>query len=393
MPSNSYCPVCGSNNTFEFLRREKVPVHQNLLVADQDEARNINFGSLCMYCCKNCSFIYNHCFDPDKLSYGDHYDNSQEYSTYFNNYLKGLAKYLLQKKEITASKIVEVGCGKGNFLRLLVSDGKRNNIGYGFDPSYVGPVSDLNNRLNFEKRFYGKDCADLKADIVVCRHVIEHVPDPIELLDSIRFALMGSCDAKVFFETPCAEWILENKVIWDFFYEHCSMFTVRSLATAFQLSGFQVTTAKKVFGGQYLWLEAVPASGKIKEINKYFYNRNNIEALAYQFAERENELIVNWIIKIKKLAENGKLAVWGGGAKGVTFVQLVDPECKYIECIIDLNPNKQGKFLPGSGHPIIGIKEAGKMDIKYAILMNPNYFEENTQLILKERVNLKLITC
>ena len=112
-----------------------------------------------------------------------------------------------------------------------------------------------------------------------------------------------------------------------------------------------------------------------------------------QFAEREHELKESWHIKTKLLAEQGKLAVWGAGAKGVTFAQLVDPECKYIECIIDLNSNKQGKFLPGSGHPIVGVIEARTRNIKHAILMNPNYLEENTSLIKQEKLDLTLICC
>ena len=83
--SHNCCPVCGSNNVFEFLRRDNVAVHQNLLVADLEQARKVNSGLLCMYSCKDCSFIYNQCFDPEKLSYGDHYDNSQTYSSYFSD--------------------------------------------------------------------------------------------------------------------------------------------------------------------------------------------------------------------------------------------------------------------------------------------------------------------
>lgn len=383
------CPVCNSTSVFEFLRRDKVSVHQNLLVVDQEQARKINSGTLGICCCRDCGFIYNQCFSPDKLSYGDLYDNSQAYSDYFYSYLQDLAAYLLRDKKIVSSRIVEVGCGNGDFLRLLVADRGTHNVGYGFDPSYVGPSPDMDNRLFFEKRFYGPDCATLRADVVICRHVIEHVPDPLALLGSVRRALVDSPGAKVFFETPCVEWILENKVIWDFFYEHCSLFSTKSMTVAFQEAGFRVDTVRKVFGGQYLWLEASPILEKSVE---YIQDAKTVEKRVNEFASREKELQTAWRVRVQELAEQGKLALWGAGAKGVTFAQLVDPECRYIDCIIDLNPNKQGKFLPGSGHPIVGVREAGRRCIRQAILMNPNYHAENSLLIEREKLNITLIT-
>jgi len=62
------------------------------------------------------------------------------------------------------------------------------------------------------------------------------------------------------------------------------------------------------------------------------------------------------------------------------------------DCIIDLNRNKQGKFLPGSGYQIVGLREAGRRSIQQAILMNPNYLAENSFLIKQEKLNITLIT-
>ena len=111
------------------------------------------------------------------------------------------------------------------------------------------------------RSYYGSDSADVHADVVICRHVIEHIPDPGVLLGAIRGALAQSPSAFLFFETPTVEWILRNRTFWDFFYEHCSLFSVNSLTTAFQQAGFQVMRVAPEFGGQYLWLEAGVTSG------------------------------------------------------------------------------------------------------------------------------------
>src|SRR5207237_175358 len=110
--------------------------------------------------------------------------------------------------------------------RLVNADS--GNRGFGFDPTYVGPLTRLNGRLKFDRRFYGPECQDVVPDAVVCRHVIEHVADPAALVGSVRGALQHVARARVYFETPCVEWILRKQVVWDFFYEHCSLFSPNS---------------------------------------------------------------------------------------------------------------------------------------------------------------------
>ena len=385
-PKNS-CHVCGSQLIKRFLKREQIPVHQNLLIKDQKSAIDITRGDLNLTVCEECGFIFNQTFDLSKLSYGDNYDNTQDCSPFFNNYTSNLASYLVFDKNIQNCRIVEVGCGKGSFLRKLVEVKEWGNSGYGFDPSYVGPESQFEGRLNFVKRYYDSDCANIAADVVICRHVIEHVPEPLALLRTIKQALIHSQKARVFFETPSVEWILRNQVIWDFFYEHCSYFTTQSLTTVFEAAGFQVKSVQHVFEDQYLWLEATISSEKPLVTKKC----GSIPLLANQFAASENDLAKKWKIKIREFHTKGKVALWGAGAKGVTFVNLIDPERKWIDCVIDLNISKHGKYIPGTGHPIVSYEDIPRRDIKTAILMNPNYYEENLALLNKANFHINLI--
>jgi hypothetical protein len=96
--------------------------------------------------------------------------------------------------------------------------------------------------------------------------------------------------------------------------------------------------------------------------------------------------------RIDALRAKGKVALWGAGAKGVTFANLVDPERTRIDCIVDMNLNKQGNFLPGTGHPIVPFTELASRGVTTAILMNPNYRAENEAMLREADLNIELIS-
>ena len=378
--------MCESTQLRPFLQRSQVPVHQNLVVNSQEAARTVTRGELDLVICEDCGFVFNQAFDLSRLSYGEDYDNTQSCSAYFDAYLDGLVQDMVERQGVRNCTVVEVGCGKGHFLRKLVSYPGANNIGYGFDPSYVGPLTDLDGRLQFRTCYYDQSCTDIAADVVVCRHVIEHVPEPVEILRSVHAALASSPKARVFFETPSVEWILRHRVIWDFFYEHCSLFTAQSLGLVFRRAGFAVERVEHIFGGQYLWLEA-----RVADVDDALPTVGETLRLATAYAADEQRLREAWLVRLRNLSQNGKVALWGAGAKGATFANLVDPHCTLIDCVVDLNPNKQGRFVPGTGHPIVSPTDLPSRDVRNAVLMNPNYREENLKLLAEAGIELNLI--
>lgn len=380
------CPICKSSETKPFIKREKIPANQNLLVDSEEEAKKVPRGTLALQRCLSCGFVYNGQFELSLVHYGEDYDNTQNQSKAFQRHLDSLVEDLIVEKGIQNHRIIEVGCGKGTFLEALVLHPASKNQGIGFDPSYLGELSRCADRLKFIKSFYDRDSAHIQADIVICRHVIEHISQPVELLKIIKDALVNSPNARLFFETPCLEWILKNRAVWDFFYEHCSYYTKHSLSLAFEQAGFKVESVKHVFEGQYLWLEA--SIGGSDSTRKFLPSL--IEQMD-QYVASERELKKAWQERIQKLLSGGKVAIWGAGAKGVTFANLFDPCREFFDCIVDLNPKKQNHFLPGTGHPIVGVEELKRRGIKTAVLMNPNYENENKALLKEQSIDTHLV--
>ena len=379
------CPVCGAPSESPFLVRSGVPVHQNLVLRDEAAARALVRGELALHACDACGFLFNAAFSPSLLSYGAHYDNTQSCSPAFEAYVEDLAAHLVDERGLRGARIVEIGCGKGGFLRALIRRDPGNR-GIGFDPSYAGADSDEAGRIRFERRFYDQSCANLEADAVVCRHVIEHVPDPVALLRLVR-ATLGDSRAQVFFETPCVEWILANEVIWDFFYEHCSYFTRGSLQTAFERAGFAVDSIRHAFGGQYLWAEARPAPDAVVPR----LEPGRVPQLARRFSTHEAAHVTALRHRVEALTHDGPVAMWGAAAKGVTLANLIDKDRQLIACVVDLNPNKHGGRLPGTGHPIVSPHDLGAWHVRTAVMTNPNYVEENARLLRDAALDVRLI--
>jgi SAM-dependent methyltransferase len=358
------CPVCDTPGPVAFLGREAVPVHQNLLYDSPTAARTATRGDLDLRVCGRCGFVFNAAFDSGLLEYGPAYENTQNHSPAFDAYTDELVEHLIGTG-VRSGRVIEVGCGKGAFLVKLLTHLRNQCEGVGFDPSYLGPETALGGRLRFARTFYGPDTA-VPADVALCRHVIEHVADPLALLRTVREA--AGDQSRVFFETPCVEWVFRNRVPWDLFYEHCSLFTAHSLGLALSRAGFRVTTVRHVFGGQYLWAEAIAGPGD--------WPTNDVDTvrLAAGFAVAERGRLARWVQLLKRLAADGPVLVWGAGAKGVTFCNLADRDARRVSGVVDVNPAKQGHYLPGTGHPILAPVAA--TDAVAVIVLNPNYTAE-----------------
>jgi SAM-dependent methyltransferase len=356
--------------TERFLERRAAPVHQNMLFPSAETARAMNRGSLDMRLCTECGFVFNAAFDPALMDYGPAYENSQDCSPAFDAYLDELVELLVRGHGLTTGRVVEVGCGKGVFLRKLLAHPDNHCEAVGYDPSYLGPERPRE-RARLVKDFYTPATA-VPADAVVCRHVIEHIPEPLGLLRTVRAGVGDSGVTRVFFETPCVEWILRNRVLWDFFYEHCSIFTAGSLALALENAGFEVSAVRHVFGGQYLWAEG--SSGPARKSRSK--DSSEMRSLARAFATDERERVARWNALLEEHSSRGPVFAWGAGAKGVTFCNLVDPDKDRLAGVVDVNPSKQGKYLPGTGHPIVSPGRAVATGAAAFLLFNPNYAAE-----------------
>jgi SAM-dependent methyltransferase len=354
-----------------------VPVHCNVLWPTHAAALAAPRGDIHLGYFPACGHVYNLKFDPSLMEYTQEYENSLHFSPRFQEYATTLADGLVAKYNLKDKDIVEIGAGKGDFLIMLCA--KYGNRGWGYDPSYVPEEGYTAPNVTFIQDFYSEKYTDQKADLIVCRHVLEHIEDPDAFVAQVRRAVGERKDTIVFFEVPNSLWTLRQLGIWDIIYEHCSYFSPTSLAQVFRRNGFRVLHVDQVFGGQFLTIEAIPEDDPPGEDDSAELSALLDDARA--FADNYREKHDYWRKTLERLASLGKRGVvWGAGSKGVTFLNAL-ADSRSIEYIVDINPRKQAKHVAGTGQLIVPPEFLSEMRPDFVIIMNTNYREEIDQTL------------
>ena len=381
-------PVCPESEAIPLIDMPGVPVHCNVLWPTREAALAAPRGDIHLTYLPACGHTYNPAFDPSLMEYTQEYENSLHFSPRFQEYASALAEGLVEKYDLRGKDIVEIGAGKGDFLIMLCA--LSGNRGWGYDPSYVPEPGYTAPNVTFVQEFYSEKTLDQPADLVVCRHVLEHIPDPDAFIAQVRQAV-GDKRSVVFFEVPNALWTLQRGGIWDVIYEHCSYYSPTSLAALFERHGFRVLAVNEVFGGQFLTIEAEPMddgrpptadhrqseselsdSGRPSAVGGLVAPTSDALSFATTYAAKRDE----WQARLGELAADGKRGVvWGAGSKGVTFLNATGAG-EEIVAVVDINPRKQGKYVAGAGQPIVAPAQLADIQPDFVIIMNANYREE-----------------
>lgn len=370
MSGRPCCPVCGKNNLRNFYKRETTPVHQNLLCETFESACLFPVGSISLAFCNECTFIFNQDFDSDKMKYGVLYENSQYNSAAFLSYSKELAAWLVNRHQLGNKTIVELGCGQGHLLELL------NELApiqaYGFDPAFRQEDNKNFGNIEFISDYFSESYFHLAADLVICRYVLQHILQPTELVTLAKQAISQREQASVFFEVPDIFPSIEQVAFWDIYYEHCNYFGPSSLRYIFNQCGFDVNSLSSHFDGQYLWIDA-SLLGNTKNIAQAHRLDIDIES----FSERVEQKIDALSELIEAATKNrGRCVLWGAGAKSCTLLHTMQISPEKIPYVVDINPIKQGTYIPCMGQKIISPEALVEYNPQTVFVMNPNYVLE-----------------
>ncbi len=309
------CPSCGSKGLSVFYEVYNVPIALNLMLVSRQEAQGIPRCDVVLAFCEQCGFITNVAYEPIELHYSAAYEDQQGFSPTFNTFARSLVNRLIEKYDLHDKDIIEVGCGKGDFLALICELGR--NRGIGFDPAAVkGRIqSEAADRIKFINDYYSERYANYRADMLICRHTLEHIQNTAEFVNIIRRSIGDRLDTIVFFEVPDVARILRGLAFWDIYYEHCSYFYLGSLSQLFSSCGFEVIDLSRAYDDQYLLIEARPVKEQFSIVNELEEGLEQMAKDVEYFSSHITEISEKWRQLLRQVHTQGKRAViWGSGS-------------------------------------------------------------------------------
>lgn len=377
MTDNGCCPACGSRDSRVFLDVPQVPVQSCRLVDSRADALDFPRGDLRLAFCNACGFIWNQAFDPALVDYAESYEETQGFSPRFRMFARELARRWVERYSLQDRRVLEIGCGKGEFLEEMLRAGAGR--GTGIDPSLVPErlSAEARERATWIRDFFSESHLHVAADAVVCRHTLEHIAPVAEFLRLIRRSIGERPEVPVLFELPDVVRVLDEVAFWDIYYEHCSYFSAGSLARLFRRGGFDVLSVALEYDGQYLVLEARPdgepsRSGPVPLEESV----DELRAKVDRFVAAYRSTVERWSCELQQIGRrNERVVLWGGGSKAVAFLTAL-PRNSPVEYVVDINPHKHGKFIAGSGQEVVAPEFLSKYQPELVVAMNPIYLEE-----------------
>ncbi|MCI0426303.1 MAG: class I SAM-dependent methyltransferase [Actinobacteria bacterium] len=366
------CRACGATDLVAFYEVSSVPTQTCVLLDDVAGAAAYPTGDVLLAFCETCGFIENVRFDDRLVDYSVPTEESQAFSPIFKEFSTWLVEELDERYHLRGRSVLEVGCGKGDFLLQLAATGIRH--GLGIDPGFLPErARNEEGEVEFIRDWYGARSTHLTADLVTTRHLMEHVHNVAEFLGWLRVSVSATPGSALFTEVPDAGRVLAEGAYWDVYYEHCSYYTLGSLARALRNSGFAVDWLRKGFQDQYLLAGArlgtsdatsLPAEDTPVEV----------AAMVQTFAAKAEEGRRLWRERIDEVGED-HVAIWGGASKTIAF--LAAHGLSRVT-VVDINPYKQGKWLPGVAIEVQSPSILMETRPRLVIPMNPIYTTEIT---------------
>ena len=185
----------------------------------------------------------------------------------------------------------------------------------------------------------------------------------------------------MYFEVPNALFTIEAMGIWDLIYEHVSYFTEASLQTVFRQAGFSATEVGACYGNQFLSIEAHRAGcGPVAGGDRVPWDTQLTESVR-GFRSRMGHKLDQWHARLDGYRRRGERAVvWGAGSKGISFVNFLGAGDE-VAALIDLNPHKTGKFVPGTGHRVSSPSDLQQLKPDHIVVMNEIYASEIERMV------------
>ncbi|ANU48068.1 methyltransferase [Enterocloster clostridioformis] len=266
-------------------------------------------------------------------------------------------KHLIDSYHLEGKKFIEVGCGQGEFLKVL-SEFPVEVHGIEHDPHLV----ELARAQGLDVTEGFTDTEDTRFagglyDVFLSFNFLEHQPDPGTMLQAIYRNLED--DAMGLITVPSFEYIMDHNSYYELIRDHLAYYTFETLTPLLERNGFLVEECEVI-------------------------NRDTLSVIVKKRPQMDTENLLECYVNLKREMESymkyldawdKKVAVWGASHQGFTLAATtkLGERARYI---IDSAPFKQGKFAPASHLPIVGPDHFHEHPVDAIIITVPGYTDE-----------------
>ena len=266
-------------------------------------------------------------------------------------------KHLIDSYHLEGKKFIEVGCGQGEFLKVLSEFPVEVN-GIEHDPHLVELA--IAQGLDVTEGFTETEDTRFAGglyDVFLSFNFLEHQPDPSTMLQAIYRNLED--DAMGLITVPSFEYIMDHNSYYELIRDHLAYYTFETLTPLLERNGFQVEECEVI-------------------------NRDTLSVIVRKRPQMDTENLLECYVNLKREMEtymkyldawDKKVAIWGASHQGFTLAATtkLGEKARYI---IDSAPFKQGKFAPASHLPIVGPDHFHEHPVDAIIITAPGYTDE-----------------
>ena len=395
-----FCRGCLSNRLFSALDLGELPIANELLSNPKIPVEKF---SLHLRICEECGLgQVADVVTPERLFRDYRYLSSMS-STFLEHAREYAMKRIQEGLFEPGDWVLEIACNDGYLLKNFV-EFKIKVLG--IEPAENVAVISENLGIETVSEFFSSELAKkiLKdkgfPKLIVANNVLAHVPNPMDFIKGLSI-LCGS-NTLISIENPSLSNILIGMQFDTVYHEHYSYLTassVSNLSKKVELQLFKVEQINIHGGSNRYWLrknlpERVVENSAIELINLE-KSQGLFEVAAWiDFSANINRLIENlraWLIESD--GKNQRIFGYGAAAKASTLINAVGESAKNIIAIADLSEEKQDRYMPSRGIPIISPDELFTSNPTDIIIFPWNIKSEITSYLRKNLKTLVNIWC
>ena len=356
------CRGCNSEKTSLLLDLGHSPISNEFLDLDQLRIAEAYYP-LKVHVCDRCGMVQIPEVTRKETLFSDNYVYFSSFSSSWLNHSKEFASKMITEYSITNEDLVlEIASNDGYLLQYFKSSGIKV---LGVEPAKSVAEVAVSKGIETISAFFGTDLAlELRAQgvspkVIVANNVLAHVPDIHDFINGVSILLDGQGLAT--FEFPHLSNLMELNQFDTVYHEHYSYLSYEALKPIFAFHGLDIFQIENLttHGGSLRLFVAPQDSRKIETLEiqnlelreKKWSPRNstNVQNLRSNTLKTKLDFL-SQLLDLKNLGLT--VAGYGAAAKGNTLLNYCGIDSDLISYIVDRNPAKQGKFLPGSHIPV-----------------------------------------